>query len=320
MHHLQPNTYTVLYQLRIFTMAAIPEESAATTMEKPKSYSISECLQSSNLALSTVESPSYMLQAPAEPLKPQGRFRSYKQGDIVGASAAPLGADNKGRRLLEKMGYVSGTPLGRRKEDAIDYDPSHRVVTVPLNIKYRSNRAGLGSKNACRNQFQEQQKKQLQLDKSTKAHYPANNRKSVETPYQHPFCIHDLRDPDFPIIPVWIRNTLINSRRNTLLSPGFASSWNPFIKPTAMSPESFHQAHGHESRILTGNAFNVILNRSIQMVFNFEDTDSILREEGGVVIDEIADETLKTVLEAEYFKVMIKLENKAKAKQRLQNK
>lgn len=37
---------------------------------------------------------------------------SYEDGEIVGGSAPELAADNKGRTMLEKMGWSSGTALG----------------------------------------------------------------------------------------------------------------------------------------------------------------------------------------------------------------
>ncbi|KIW87398.1 uncharacterized protein Z519_12034 [Cladophialophora bantiana CBS 173.52] len=37
---------------------------------------------------------------------------TYMNGDIVGASAPEIGADNKGRAMLEKMGWVEGVGLG----------------------------------------------------------------------------------------------------------------------------------------------------------------------------------------------------------------
>ncbi|OAL31177.1 hypothetical protein AYO22_01210 [Fonsecaea multimorphosa] len=37
---------------------------------------------------------------------------TYMNGDVVGASAPEIGADNKGRRLLEKMGWTEGVGLG----------------------------------------------------------------------------------------------------------------------------------------------------------------------------------------------------------------
>ncbi len=37
---------------------------------------------------------------------------SYRDGEVVGAAAPELGAENKGRAMLEKMGWSTGTALG----------------------------------------------------------------------------------------------------------------------------------------------------------------------------------------------------------------
>ena len=60
---------------------------------------------------------------------------SYQDGDIVGASAPELGVDNKGRAMLEKMGWSTGTALGAMNNKGI----MQPVVHVVKNSK-----AGLG--------------------------------------------------------------------------------------------------------------------------------------------------------------------------------
>jgi hypothetical protein len=37
---------------------------------------------------------------------------TYMNGEVVGASAPEIGANNKGRAMLEKMGWTSGTGIG----------------------------------------------------------------------------------------------------------------------------------------------------------------------------------------------------------------
>ena len=37
---------------------------------------------------------------------------SYRDGEEVGASAPEIGSDNKGRALLEKMGWKAGMGIG----------------------------------------------------------------------------------------------------------------------------------------------------------------------------------------------------------------
>ncbi|OJD23351.1 hypothetical protein ACJ73_05296 [Blastomyces percursus] len=60
---------------------------------------------------------------------------SYMDGDVVGASAPEIGAENRGRAMLEKMGWSSGTALGAANNKGI----LHPVVHVVKNSK-----AGLG--------------------------------------------------------------------------------------------------------------------------------------------------------------------------------
>ena len=60
---------------------------------------------------------------------------SYHDGEIVGASAPELAQDNKGRAMLEKMGWSTGTALGAMHNKGI----MQPVVHVVKNSK-----AGLG--------------------------------------------------------------------------------------------------------------------------------------------------------------------------------
>ncbi|KAI9738328.1 MAG: hypothetical protein M1834_008826 [Cirrosporium novae-zelandiae] len=59
----------------------------------------------------------------------------YRDGDIVGASAPELGADNKGRAMLEKMGWSHGMGLGAADNKGILQPVAHVVKTT---------RSGLG--------------------------------------------------------------------------------------------------------------------------------------------------------------------------------
>jgi len=54
---------------------------------------------------------------------------SYRDGDIVGGSAPELGVENKGRAMLEKMGWSSGTALGALNNKGILQPVSHVVKT-----------------------------------------------------------------------------------------------------------------------------------------------------------------------------------------------
>ncbi|KAJ6111596.1 hypothetical protein N7523_007657 [Penicillium sp. IBT 18751x] len=60
---------------------------------------------------------------------------SYMEGDVVGASAPEIGAENRGRAMLEKMGWSSGTALGASNNKGI-LQPVAQVV--------KNSRAGLG--------------------------------------------------------------------------------------------------------------------------------------------------------------------------------
>ncbi|CAG8223453.1 unnamed protein product [Penicillium salamii] len=60
---------------------------------------------------------------------------SYMDGDVVGASAPEIGADNRGRAMLEKMGWSTGTALGAADNKGI-LQPVAQVV--------KNSRAGLG--------------------------------------------------------------------------------------------------------------------------------------------------------------------------------
>lgn len=64
-----------------------------------------------------------------------GAAASYADGDIVGASAPEIGAENKGRAMLEKMGWSSGTALGAHHNKGILHPVAHVV---------KNSRTGLG--------------------------------------------------------------------------------------------------------------------------------------------------------------------------------
>ncbi|KAF7515100.1 hypothetical protein PCG10_003921 [Penicillium crustosum] len=60
---------------------------------------------------------------------------SYMDGDVVGASAPEIGAENRGRAMLEKMGWSTGTALGAADNKGI-LQPVAQIV--------KNSRAGLG--------------------------------------------------------------------------------------------------------------------------------------------------------------------------------
>jgi len=59
----------------------------------------------------------------------------HKEGDIVGAGAAELAEDNRGRIMLEKMGYKAGMALGAT---------NNKGIIVPLAAVMKVGKAGLG--------------------------------------------------------------------------------------------------------------------------------------------------------------------------------
>lgn len=59
----------------------------------------------------------------------------YREGEIVGATAPELGADNRGRVLLEKMGWSIGTGLG---------SINNRGILMPVEHVVKNSKRGLG--------------------------------------------------------------------------------------------------------------------------------------------------------------------------------
>lgn len=65
----------------------------------------------------------------------KGAAFTYKDGEVVGASAPELGATNKGRNMLEKMGWSTGMALG-----AVD----NKGILQPVPHVVKRTKAGLG--------------------------------------------------------------------------------------------------------------------------------------------------------------------------------
>jgi hypothetical protein len=59
---------------------------------------------------------------------------SYQDGDVVGGSAPELGAENRGRAMLEKMGWSKGTALGALNNKGILQPVSHVVKTTKAGL------------------------------------------------------------------------------------------------------------------------------------------------------------------------------------------
>lgn len=60
---------------------------------------------------------------------------SYMDGDVVGASAPEIGTENRGRAMLEKMGWSTGTALGAT---------NNKGILLPVAQVVKNTRAGLG--------------------------------------------------------------------------------------------------------------------------------------------------------------------------------
>lgn len=63
-----------------------------------------------------------------------GAAGGYRDGDIVGGSAKELGIENRGRAMLEKMGWSSGTALGALNNKGILEPVSHVVKTTKAGL------------------------------------------------------------------------------------------------------------------------------------------------------------------------------------------
>jgi len=60
---------------------------------------------------------------------------TYRDGDIVGATAPEIGIDNRGRAMLEKMGWSKGDALGAL---------NNKGITNPIAHVVKNSKAGLG--------------------------------------------------------------------------------------------------------------------------------------------------------------------------------
>jgi len=60
---------------------------------------------------------------------------SYREGEVVGGTAPELAADNRGRAMLEKMGWTTGTALGAM---------NNKGILVPVAHVIKKGKTGLG--------------------------------------------------------------------------------------------------------------------------------------------------------------------------------
>lgn len=61
---------------------------------------------------------------------------SYRDGDVVGAAAPEIGQENRGRTILEKMGWSTGTALGALN--------NNRGLVQPVTQVVKTSKSGLG--------------------------------------------------------------------------------------------------------------------------------------------------------------------------------
>lgn len=66
----------------------------------------------------------------------RGKFSGgYREGEVVGAGASEIGSDNRGRAMLEKMGWSKGNALGAMGSEGI---------LMPIQHVVKNSKAGLG--------------------------------------------------------------------------------------------------------------------------------------------------------------------------------
>lgn len=63
------------------------------------------------------------------------QLATYHDGEIVGATAPELATDNRGRNMLEKMGWATGTALGTK---------DNQGILQPVTHAMKRTKAGLG--------------------------------------------------------------------------------------------------------------------------------------------------------------------------------
>ncbi|KAI4221307.1 MAG: hypothetical protein L6R36_006991 [Xanthoria steineri] len=59
---------------------------------------------------------------------------SYQDGEVVGAAAPEIGLENKGRAMLEKMGWSKGTALGALNNKGMLQPVTHIVKTTKAGL------------------------------------------------------------------------------------------------------------------------------------------------------------------------------------------
>ncbi|KAJ5372124.1 hypothetical protein N7517_004130 [Penicillium concentricum] len=111
-------------------------KTARTPRYTPKTISnVDELLSGRKFNRRLFKSWGTEVQKFSQPKRGKSGAASYMDGDVVGASAPEIGAENRGRAMLEKMGWSTGTALGAADNKGI-LQPVAQVV--------KNSRAGLG--------------------------------------------------------------------------------------------------------------------------------------------------------------------------------
>ncbi|OQE37201.1 hypothetical protein PENCOP_c010G02077 [Penicillium coprophilum] len=111
-------------------------KTARTPRYTPKTISnVDELLSGRKFNRRLFKSWGTEVQRFSQPKRGKSGAASYMDGDVVGASAPEIGAENRGRAMLEKMGWSTGTALGAADNKGI-LQPVAQVV--------KNSRAGLG--------------------------------------------------------------------------------------------------------------------------------------------------------------------------------
>ncbi|KAL7270817.1 squalene synthetase-like protein [Rhizina undulata] len=297
------------------------QESVATEMYKLEGDEFAHT-QTLNVISSNPESPMNNARRAAPAKQPkdgdQGYLHGLKQGDIVRASAAQFVAENKRRKLYEKMGYIVGTPLGPRRGD----EDSCRLVDPPKVI-YRTGSVGLGSEEASIDPLQEQHqhqsssgrqkegqepqeqeqeethKEEQQANEAAEFHFSAPTA-PTRGRFRHPFSIQKLRNPEFHPYSVQIGETIVTSRRDHIALVRLGQLLKAYIK-------------SHNDGSLSADAYNEILHRCISIVLRFRNERYLQRNEEGVVINEFSDETLQALIATQYLRKTARMAKHKKA-------
>ncbi|KAJ5424892.1 Single-stranded nucleic acid binding R3H [Penicillium cf. griseofulvum] len=136
--HELANALNLKSQSRGHGLSRFPvlNKTARTPRYTPKTISnVDELLSGRKFNRRLFKSWGTEVQRFSQPRRGKSGAASYMDGDVVGASAPEIGAENRGRAMLERMGWSTGTALGAADNKGI-LQPVAQVV--------KNSRAGLG--------------------------------------------------------------------------------------------------------------------------------------------------------------------------------